>query len=185
MPSPVMLLSFASFPLISSPRGRSFFFSLISLFGLPLTALPPFFSPQPTSETSASAVRQSIASVFFIAAFLLTCVSCDTQAIVCAQKEKKAGVNSVKTRVTDADSAKSLAEFRAHRCEIILTIFLTTEGELPRSGKRSRPGACALEITLLRPQMWKSAACGGRFMRAAACKKIKKGRHCFRNAFLF
>ena len=59
MPSPVMLLSFASFPLISSPRGRSFFFSLISLFGLPLTVLPPFFSPQPTSETSASAVRQS------------------------------------------------------------------------------------------------------------------------------
>jgi hypothetical protein len=30
--------------------------------------------------------------------------------------------------------------------------FLTTEGELPQSGKRSRPGACASEKILLSPQ---------------------------------
>jgi len=41
------------------------------------------------------------------------------------------------------------------------SFFLTTEGELPQSGKRSRPGVRASEKTLLRPQVWKSTACGG------------------------
>ena len=64
-----------------------------------------------------------MARVCFIAAFLLTFISRDTQAIVCARNNKKPDVNFVKTHVTDTNSAKSFAEFRAYRREIILIVI--------------------------------------------------------------
>jgi hypothetical protein len=89
----------------------------------PLAVLLSFFSPQPASEKSSSAVTKSMARVCFIAAFLLTFISRDTQALVCARSSKKPDVNFVKTHGTDTNSAKSLAEFRAHRREIILIVI--------------------------------------------------------------
>ena len=132
MPSPVTLSSFLFSPLMSSPGTLSFFLplsaaplSVVPVDG-PLAVLLSFFSPQPASEKSSSAVTKSMARVCFIAAFLLTFISRDTQAIVCARSNKKPDVNFVKTHVTDTNSAKSLAKFRAYRREIIIIIFLTT-----------------------------------------------------------
>ena len=72
-------------------------------------------------------------------------------------------------------SADNQGSFALHRHEMISIIFLMTEGELPRSGKRRRPGACAsekyfspasVEIDLLRRSI---------YARSGLQKSKKKG----------